>query len=257
MAVHSSGSEGRGSSLNILWPGPLAGLWYSTPRNPVVEAWSWTSLVSSTDDLLRKCMCLVHSYSSLVLVFRLLSSTSSGLLLLASTSVFSCWAPGFHFWLQLLGSRLPLLSSAVGLLASTSGFSWAPGFYFWLQLLGSRLPILASAVGFPASEIRCWALGFHFWLYFLFSLLPLLGSQLPLLASAVGLLASASNFSFCLPLLGSLFPLLAFGFWLLSSEIDQDQICLLHSEFWLIYPLSSMQGMMGSQQPIRGWHLPP
>ena len=202
----------------------MAGLWYSTPRNPLCRSlildllslhlrrpprsrldqllfWlplsifsipSWSlqpsvrcpvlstmvpapsgSLPHSQSPLgvglfqLRKCMCLVHSYSSLVLIFRLLSSTSSCLPLLssaaglpASTSGFSCWAPGFHFCLQLLGSRLPLLASAVGLSASTSGFScWATGFYFWLQLLGSRLPLLTSA-----SVFHYWAPGFLFWL---------------------------------------------------------------------------------------------
>ena len=69
--------------------------------------------------------------------------------------------------------------------------------------------------------------------------LPLLGSQLPLLASAVGFLASASDFSFCFPLLGSRLPLLAVGIGLMSSVIGQDQVCLLHSEFWLIAEQSS------------------
>ena len=226
--------------------GSLAGFWYSTPRNPHCRSlildlsmdwllfWQLLSIFSIPSWSLQpsvRCPVLstmvpapsgslpqsqsplsVGAFHSGNVRVSCISTPDSYLLL---APVFHCWAPGFHFGLQLLGSRLqllgsplPLLSSAAGLLASISGFScWALGFHFWLQLFGSWLPTSFC---------------------------------LPLLASAVGLLASAAGFLF----------------WLLASVIDQDQICLLHSEFWLIYHLSSMQGMMGSQQPIRGWHLP-
>ena len=160
--------------------------------------------------------------------------------------------PIFYFCLLLLGSRLPILSSPAGLPASTSGFRcWAP----------AGLP--ASTSGFS-----CWSLRFHFCLQLLGSCCApgfyiwLLVSWFPLLDSAVVFPASASNFSVCLLLLGSrlhswFLLLLGSRLPLLVSDIEQDQICLLHSEFWFIYPLSSMQGMMGRQQPIRGWHQPP
>ena len=125
--------------------------------------------------------------SSLVLVFRLLSSTS----------VFYCWVLGFQFCLPLLGSRLRLLASVAGL------------------LLGSRLLLLASAVGLSVSTsvFSCWApavlpvstsgfsywsLGFHFLIQLLCSRLPLPTSAsvfwFLLVSSAAGLPTSSSGF---------------------------------------------------------------
>ena len=198
--------------------GPLAGLWYSTPRNPLCRslildlssflslAWisccfwlplsifsipSWSLQPSLRCPILSTVVpapswSLPHGQSPLCV-----GSFHSGNVRVSCipTPVWFLYsdsylllAPVFYSCLALHGPRLPLLPSAASL------------------FLGSRLLFLASAVWLSAS-----ASDFSF-------CLPLLGSRLPHLASAVGLPASASDFSFCLLLLGSRLPLLAAGF---------------------------------------------